>query len=100
MGRARSVARRSGKWKSEHRGNQRHQRRCVERRRMRLWLDGRAQGGKAVAEGAVGCGFQQIAMASRLLSDTSAQRLPGAMERRLVPDSHRSWHGRADLLAL
>src|ERR1700680_2174095 len=76
MGRARSVARRSGKGKSEHRGHQRHQWRCAERRRVRLWLDGRAEGGKATAEGAVGCGLQQIAMASRALSDASTQNSP------------------------
>ena len=100
MGRARSVARRSGKGKSEHRGHERNQWRCADRRRVRIRLDGRPEGGKATAEGAVGCGLQQIAMASRALSDASAQRLPRAMECRLVADSDRSWHGRADLLAL
>ena len=68
--------------------------------RVHLRLDGWAEGSKATAEGAVGCGLQQIAMASRALSDASAQRLPRAMERRLVVDGDRSWHGRADLLAL
>src|SRR5208282_1291745 len=50
MGRARSVARRSGERKSEHRGHQRRQWRCADRRRVHLRLDGRAEGGKATQE--------------------------------------------------